>query len=490
MVTTLGTAAVMRLSFLINDATAARSPTITLGNVTLSRTAGVRFARSPYDRLALGVADVAGLGALATAGSVNLTTQATGVLQAAQEPAHSGDVTNSAGSLALTIAAGVVGNPKLAPLATARIKGRATAGSGDVEDLTGTQATALLDAFTSAAKGLVPASGGGTATYLRADGTWVAPAAGGSPGGATTEVQFNSAGVFGGASEVLVENNQLRLPTAVSLTAPAAGGVRLISRADAGRNIPAFLTQDGMVREMQTSLSRSAAMIWKAQSGSTTVSALGGAVPTATGTVTATSIAVTNLVTYTPRVEFLVTTAATTAVAGFRSTANMVTVGGAIAGLGGFACVARWVPATGVATTTNRAFVGLANTTAAPTDVEPSTVVNCVAMGWDAADANIQMMHNDGSGTCTKVDLGASFAVPTTDRGALYELSLYSPRGTTQSVQWLVTDLVTGTTAGGTITTNLPSTSALLSARGWMSVGGTSSVIGIGLTSLVLDPLL
>ena len=51
--------------------------------------------------LAIGAADVSGLGALATAGSVDLTTQATGVLQAAQEPAHTGDVTNAAGSLAL-----------------------------------------------------------------------------------------------------------------------------------------------------------------------------------------------------------------------------------------------------------------------------------------------------------------------------------------------------------------------------------------------------
>lgn len=36
--------------------------------------------------------------------------------------------------------------------------------------------TAALNAFTSAAKGLVPASGGGTANFLRADGTFAAPA--------------------------------------------------------------------------------------------------------------------------------------------------------------------------------------------------------------------------------------------------------------------------------------------------------------------------
>ena len=65
-------------------------------------------------------------------------------------------------------------------MATARIKGRVTGGTGDPEDLTGTQATTLLDTFTSALKGLAPASGGGTTNFLRADGTWAA-AGGGSP---------------------------------------------------------------------------------------------------------------------------------------------------------------------------------------------------------------------------------------------------------------------------------------------------------------------
>ena len=89
---------------------------------------------------------------------------------------HTGDVT---GATALTIANDAVTNAKLANMATARIKGRVTVGTGDPEDLTGAQATALLDVFTSGAKGLAPASGGGTTNFLRADGTWAAPSGGG-----------------------------------------------------------------------------------------------------------------------------------------------------------------------------------------------------------------------------------------------------------------------------------------------------------------------
>lgn len=100
-----------------------------------------------------------------------------GAATAAQANAtHTGDAT---GATALTIAAGVVTNAKLAPVATATFKGRVTAATGDPEDLTGTQATTLLNTFTSLLKGLVPASGGGTANFLRADGTFAAPAGGG-----------------------------------------------------------------------------------------------------------------------------------------------------------------------------------------------------------------------------------------------------------------------------------------------------------------------
>jgi hypothetical protein len=86
-----------------------------------------------------------------------------------------GDITVSSGGGVWTIDNTVVTNAKLANVATATFKGRTTAGSGSPEDLTGTQATALLDVFTSTLKGLAPSSGGGTANYLRADGTWAAP---------------------------------------------------------------------------------------------------------------------------------------------------------------------------------------------------------------------------------------------------------------------------------------------------------------------------
>lgn len=108
-----------------------------------------------------------------------------------------GDVTGSGtGTFVATISADVVTNAKLANVATATIKGRVTAATGDPEDLTGTQATTLLDVFTSALKGLVPASGGGTTNFLRADGTFAAPPGGGSSKFKTTDQTITAAGAL------------------------------------------------------------------------------------------------------------------------------------------------------------------------------------------------------------------------------------------------------------------------------------------------------
>lgn len=76
------------------------------------------------------------------------------------------------------------------------------AGTGVFGGYTNAQVTSLLDLFTAAPKGVVPASGGGTLNFLRADGSWVVPPGGSgtTPGGSNLQVQYNNAGAFGGYS--------------------------------------------------------------------------------------------------------------------------------------------------------------------------------------------------------------------------------------------------------------------------------------------------
>jgi hypothetical protein len=119
-------------------------------------------------------------------------------------------------------------------------------------------------------------------------------------------------------------------------------------------------------------------------------------------------------------------------------------------------------------------------------DDEPSARNNLIGVGYDAADANWQIMHKTGSGAVTKVDLGSNFAVPTTDRSKMYELALFAAPGGDR-VFYEFTDLITGAVATGEITTNLPAATTMLKYVTAVSVGGVSSVVGLAMVSMYIE---
>ena len=398
--------------------------TIDAGAVTVSKMANLAASTILGNNTGAGAAPIA-LSVAQVKALLAYTPADIGAATAAQANAtHTGDAT---GATALTLATvnsnvGAFGSATQVATFTVNAKGLTTAAANvsisipmtAISDSTAagravlgaasaTAQTALFDVFTSGAKGLAPASGGGTTNFLRADGTWAAPpggGGGGSPGGASGEVQFNSGGTFAGAADVQIEGGQLRLPAIATPAAPAADGLKLFGRKVAGRVMPAFMGPSGLDSSLQPSFARNKMGLFL-PAGNGGADAQVGIAVSATGTATADTMGTTNLYTYMRRRSWRVTTASTTAVAGLRGGALQWTLGGPSAGLGGFHLIWRWGPATGVATATHRAFVGMRNTTAAPTDVNPSTLTNMFGMGYDSADTNIQFMHNDGAGTAT-----------------------------------------------------------------------------------------
>lgn len=215
---TLRQANVLRLRFQVG-ATGATGPI------------GPEGPTGPANSLAIGTVSTLPYGASATAtitGSPPSQTLDLGLPMGAQGPSGSvtdgdkGDIVVSVAGTVWTIDAGAVDetkladgaatNAKLADMATARFKGRATAGSGAPEDLTGAQATALLDAAvgdtgSGGTKGLVPApASGDTAAgkVLDASGAFVALANKHMPAGAVVASAYAEFTTYSTTTDIIM----------------------------------------------------------------------------------------------------------------------------------------------------------------------------------------------------------------------------------------------------------------------------------------------
>lgn len=280
-------------------------------------------------------------------------------------------------------------------------------------------------------------------------------------------------------------DSQVNFPLVTSPTAPAADTVGLLGRKVGGRMLPAFIGPSGLDSALQPLIARNK-ISWANPNGNSTAIGLMGLALSATGTATSANVATTNVHTAIKRLEYAVTTAATSAVAGFRSTTAQYHIGSPASIFGGFLFVCRFGRARGVAANaTLRGFTGFSSLTTAPTDVDPSTTVtNAIGVGCDSTDTNYQLMYRTGTGTATKVDTGIAKSVA--DNTEMYELAMFTSPSD-NDVHFEFTSLSDGTVFTHTATTSLPADTTLLAPRGWYSVGGTSSVIGYALASLYIE---
>ena len=205
---------------------------------------------------------------------------------------------------------------------------------------------------------------------------------------------------------------------------------------------------------------------------STAFSAFGQALPTAVGTVSHPTLVAGSQRQQTRRG---ILTSAATANAASELRNSVATVSrGVSPGLGGFFVTIRF----GISSLTanQRVFCGLSSTTGAfATTTNPSALTNMIGVGWESTDTTLQIMHNDASGTATKVDLGALF--PANEPDAIYELTLFAKPNDTE-VSWRVVRLDTGDAAVGVITSSdIPIGSLFLTWHLHVNNGGTAASV-------------
>lgn len=278
------------------------------------------------------------------------------------------------------------------------------------------------------------------------------------------------------------------LPALADPTAPTAGNLKTYAKTiGGGYTAPAFLNATNAAVQLQPAFAnKRIGTSTVAGSGSSSLTNIGMRVPNPNSGASGT-FATTNMFTRVFRVV-----ASSTATAGtlgyFTTVVAEYTLGvPGTPNYAGFYLSTKFGIADAVASP--RTFVGMSSSTSTPTNVEPSTLTNSIGVGQGAADTNLKIYYG-GSAAQTPIDLGVNF--PTnTNSVDWYELILYAPPSSNNTVYYQVTRLNTGNVATGTLTgtagTTLPSNTTALAYRAWRSNNATASIVNIAQGNIYIE---
>jgi hypothetical protein len=326
------------------------------------------------------------------------------------------------------------------------------------------------------------------------DVTINASGGGGSPAGATKELQYNNAGAFAGAANVEIDNGDLCLVVGAAPATPPALNVKLFAKSLAGRILPASVGPSGLDAALQPSTWRQKIGRWNPAGNSTTVPSVDGLnAYTALGTATARTVATTNLMTRTRRLSY-VSAATAAGFAGHYSTVAQFTTGDG-AGLGGFFYSRRFAASDAAAVAGVREFVGLSSSVAAPTNVEANTLTNCVGVAQLSTDTTQMYLVYGGSTAQAAIALGTNFPPMTAagaSNGVMYDLTLFAAPSANGVIGYRLERVGTAFVAEGTLTPGTPGlqtplNTTLLADRAWRCNNATLLACSIDLINIYVE---
>lgn len=276
-----------------------------------------------------------------------------------------------------------------------------------------------------------------------------------SAGGNTGEIQYNNSGAFGGVSNVEVQSGHIRFVSQPRSYA-GAGTISLFAESAINRMfvdgpntppVPLQYLPSGRSYEHITGIG--------APDGRGVTVQVSGATNT-DGVISSGSAIEQD----TRKIATSATGAAS--IAGYSTTTNNLSVSGSGGG-GGF--LATFVAA-GIENPANQLFFcGLAAGDISSSTGFIASGTNLIGVGYDSGDANYSIVHNDGAGNTTKIDLGTNFTTSTASQAYLH-LTLFSPRSTgSPSVNYRVVNLMNGSVATGTISADLPSQTTFIGPK-------------------------
>jgi len=270
---------------------------------------------------------------------------------------------------------------------------------------------------------------------------------------------FAGNGVFGANLSALNANlsGSLLLTSIPDPAIPSGVIGKLYSKVIAGRVLPKWVGPSGIDFTFQPLLGQDKVSQWSPPGNATTAPTLfgGASVFTVVGTATKRDVTTTNKATRTKRLGYVSNTSSGS-LTSIRTSRAQHTLG--VPGnpnMGGFFLVLRFVPSNAAYISNERFFAGLWATTGAPTNVEPSTLTNCIGLAKLSGSSNLHIVYG-GSVAQPAIDLGATF--PATGLSTdLYELIIFAPPNLDNTVYYKVARLnVSQAHAEGTLVAATP----------------------------------
>jgi hypothetical protein len=304
------------------------------------------------------------------------------------------------------------------------------------------------------------------------------PAIGGTTPAAGTHTTLSLTGTTNQVSSVAVSSDP---------AAPSANNLKTFARTIAGGyTAPAFLNATQAVAMLQPAIANKRISTFTPQTGAA-ISLIGFVAGNIQGTATAATLATTSFFTRAPRVTYVSAGTAGSFSSWYQGIGTVTLGVSGTPNFGGFYYVTRFGIADTVAAP--RTFIGLSSTGTTPSNVEPSTLINSIGVGQGAANTNL-FVYYGGSAAQTPIDLGVNFPTGTSNTD-WYELTLFAPPSSTNTVYYQVLRLNTGNVASGTLTgtagTVLPSNTTFLGPRNWRTNNATAAAVTLAFGSMYLE---
>ena len=288
-----------------------------------------------------------------------------------------------------------------------------------------------------------------------------------------------------------VIDSEVTFPAVVTPATPAAGTFNLFGHTLGNtRTMAAVVGPSGMDYPLQPSLWRQKVGRWNPSGNSATLPGVNGFLAwTAVGTPTARNVATTNRLTRMRRIQYPSAAATAGSLCSLRAGSGQFTTGTGT-GDGGFFYSVRFAVTDAAAVNGARMFVGMSSATAAPTNVDPATLINSFGVAQLSTDATQLYFVYGGSAAQTAIALGTGF--PPANTTVPYDLMLWCSPNSNGVVSYQLERLDTGTSIGGTITPGTlglqtPLNTTLLNPVLWRTNNATALAVSLDLINAYIE---